>query len=348
MGSKTKIIAFVLLFCLIIPVGLAQENPNIITVVNNLEEVPERASDDIEFNGITIITIYVCRFTPESENTTSFSLALGDENSGTKLDIKDILRNISVINRYLFSWDKVPGSHNERLLENLNYYFNFKWAENATINKSRDNMTINITKDKHRAKIKMDEKNENATIKVGDNIYHLEVRTENDTVNLYSDYDRIDKLIHPKSFRAKKPFVRYELKPLNVKNWKVNNVTSKGTIRVHATIFKPGYCSISLVFPIITDELNINSQGFLIADKPLKTDDIVEMFEGKSPLNITCEGRDKVINRTKKAIFENQYKKLKNKFFGENGKNEEPDIHEFRVAYAWNITNFGVPPFKLG
>lgn len=339
MGSKTKIIAFFLLFCLIIPLVLAQENPQMIAVFNNVEEVPERPSDDIEFNGITIISIYVCRFTPESEDTTSCILDFGDEYSAAKLiDLKYILRNRSVINRYLFSWDKVPGNHSKTLLKNLRYYFNFKWTENASINKSRDNMTINISKDnKHRAEIIMDEKNENATIKVGDNIYHLEVRTENGTVNLYSDYDRVDKDIFPNSFLAKKPFVRYELKPFEVKNWKVNNVTLTGSIRVHATIFKPGYCSICLVFPIITEDLNINSQNFLIADKPLKTDDIVEMFEGKIPLNITYEGRDKV-NTTKRAIFENEYNKLKNKFFVENGKNGEP--RPYRVAYAWNITNF--------
>jgi len=67
MGSKTKIIAFFLLFCLFIPLVLAQENPQMITVFNNVEEVPERPSDDIEFNGITIISIYVYRFTPESK-----------------------------------------------------------------------------------------------------------------------------------------------------------------------------------------------------------------------------------------------------------------------------------------
>jgi len=198
MGSKTKIIAFFLLFCLFIPLVLAQENPQMITVFNNVEEVPERPSDDIEFNGITIISIYVCRFTPESEDTTSFILDFGDEYSAAKLDLKDILRNRSVINRYLFSWDKVPGSHNETLLKNLRHYFNFKWTENATINKSRDNMTIYLSKDKHRAKIIMDEKNENATIKVGDKIYHLEVRTENGMLNVYSDYDRVDKDILPK------------------------------------------------------------------------------------------------------------------------------------------------------
>ena len=153
MGSKTKIIAFFLLFCLFIPSVLAQENPQMIAVFNNLEEVPERPSDDIEFNGITIISTYVCRFTPGSENTTSFILDFGDEKSATKLDLKDILRNRGVINRYLFSWDKVPGSHNETLLKILRDDFNLKWAENATINKSPDSKTIYISKDNKTAEI---------------------------------------------------------------------------------------------------------------------------------------------------------------------------------------------------
>jgi len=139
----------------------------------------------------------------------------------------------------------------------------------------------------------------------------------------------------PRSFLDEKPFVRYELKPFEVKDWKVNNVTLTGSIRVHATIFKPGYCSICLVFPIITEDLNNNkSQDFLIADKPLKIDDIVTIERFKA--DIRLKGK----NRTKYQIFGITYEALKNKFFGENGKNEKPNCHLYRVAYAWNITNF--------
>jgi hypothetical protein len=254
MGSKTKIIAFFLLFCLFIPLALAQENPNVITIFNNADEVPERLSDDndIEFNGITIISIYQRTFTPGSEviEPTSFIIDFENEYSAEKLDLKDILKEGSVLNNQA--------------------------------------------------------------------------------------YDQVDESFFFDSFLAKNPFVRYELKPLKVENWKVNNITLNGSIRVHATIYKHGFCSISLIFPIITrdweNEYNIKGD-FLIADKPLKTDDIVfiEEFTKKIPL--------KGEYMTKGQIRREKYSNLTNKFFRGNGKNEELYPYKrYRVAYAWSFS----------
>ena len=116
MGSKTKIIAFFLLFCLFIPLALAQENPNIITIFNNVDEVPERLSDDndIEFNGITILSIYQRTFTPGSEviEPTSFIIDFENEYSAEKLDLKDILKEGSVLNNQAYDYiDKDFFSH---------------------------------------------------------------------------------------------------------------------------------------------------------------------------------------------------------------------------------------------
>ena len=61
-----------------------------------------------------------------------------------------------------------------------------KWAENATITKSDDEMSINITDDGNTATITIDENKETATVKVGgETIYVLEVRIEDDTLNIY-------------------------------------------------------------------------------------------------------------------------------------------------------------------
>jgi hypothetical protein len=68
MVSKTaKIIAFFLLICLITPSGvLAQENKWLIPVFNNVSDVPEEPTPDIEFNGITIILVSKFVFMPEN------------------------------------------------------------------------------------------------------------------------------------------------------------------------------------------------------------------------------------------------------------------------------------------
>ena len=68
MVSKTaKIIAFFLVLGLITPSGvLAQENPWMITVFNNVSDIPEDSNHDLEFNGITIIRVTRFVFKPEN------------------------------------------------------------------------------------------------------------------------------------------------------------------------------------------------------------------------------------------------------------------------------------------
>ena len=98
--------------------------------------------------------------------------------------------------------------------------------------------------------------------------------------------------------------MRFELKPIEVENWTVNNITLTGKIRVHVTIFKNGFGSYSLVFPIVTDELKdeYNLKGdFLIADKPLQPDDVVSITDFSLKGNISLkEGEtsiDKMLSR---------------------------------------------------
>jgi len=79
-------------------------------------------------------------------------------------------------------------------------------------------------------------------------------------------------------------------------------------------------------------------KGFLIADKTLTTDDIVSIELFKEDIPVIDKGR--FYNVTKKQIIGRRYNDLKNKFFEGNEKNEEPRHKGYRVAYAWNITNF--------
>jgi uncharacterized repeat protein (TIGR01451 family) len=88
--------------------------------------------------------------------------------------------------RYLFNWSRVPGNDSEKLIQFLVDVLDIKWAENATITKSVDEMSINITDDGNTVTITIDENKKIATVKVGDEIiYVLEVRIEDDTLNIY-------------------------------------------------------------------------------------------------------------------------------------------------------------------
>ena len=71
-------------------------------------------------------------------------------------------------NKYLFSWDNVPGNDRERLLRFLKDELDIGWAENAEISEYDDGKNIRIFKGKNSATIKLDEKKEEATLKIHD------------------------------------------------------------------------------------------------------------------------------------------------------------------------------------
>ena len=86
----------------------------------------------------------------------------------------------------LFCWDNVPGNDNDSLLRFLRDDLDIDWAENAEIRKSEDGNTIHISKNKNSAEIKIDEKNEKATLKVSDGKKHnLTVNDVNGKRNMY-------------------------------------------------------------------------------------------------------------------------------------------------------------------
>ena len=88
---------------------------------------------------------------------------------------------------YLFNWNSVPGDDNEKLIGFLRDDFDIDWAENSKISKSRDGMTISISKDEYSAEIMIDEKKKKAILKISDDITHeLKVKKENDKLNIYN------------------------------------------------------------------------------------------------------------------------------------------------------------------
>jgi len=89
--------------------------------------------------------------------------------------------------KYIFTWDAVPGSDSERLLNYLRDEYGIDWAEDAQISKSDDGRTITITDGENSARITLDEMNsEMAELKIeGGRSENLEVREKNGEMRLH-------------------------------------------------------------------------------------------------------------------------------------------------------------------
>ena len=78
---------------------------------------------------------------------------------------------------YLFCWDTVSENHSGGLQGFLMENLAMGWVENATINKFDDNKTIHISTNGNSAKITLDEKKKEATLKINDGrIFNLKVK----------------------------------------------------------------------------------------------------------------------------------------------------------------------------
>ena len=88
--------------------------------------------------------------------------------------------------KYLFSWDNVPGNDGERLRRFLRDDLDIGWVENAEIRKPDDGKTIRISEDENSAEIMIKEKKEKATLKVRDGItLDLKLKKENGKLNIF-------------------------------------------------------------------------------------------------------------------------------------------------------------------
>ncbi len=110
-----------------------------------------------------------------------------------------------IVDKSLFSWDDVPNSNTE-LIKFLKDGLNVMWVENATINKSKDNETINIT-DKNNIfniiTIKLNKREEKVTLEItGSRIHEYVLKEENGKINIVPIRD-IRKEIYKKYIEIK-------------------------------------------------------------------------------------------------------------------------------------------------
>ncbi|MCW3129298.1 MAG: hypothetical protein N2V75_04260 [Methanophagales archaeon] len=93
---------------------------------------------------------------------------------------------IAMLKEVYFCWDDVPGEDNERFKKFLEVLFGLDWVEHAAINKSGDNLTINVSTAENAAEIILDAEQKEATLNIRDGgTYELEVKSENGKLNIY-------------------------------------------------------------------------------------------------------------------------------------------------------------------
>lgn len=101
---------------------------------------------------------------------------------------KEDVLSVGVGGIYLFNWNNVPGDDTERLIRFLIDHLGISWAYGATVRKSNDGGTIDISMGEHSVILQIDEKNENATIRTNDGgIRYLPVKEGHNKLSVYGD-----------------------------------------------------------------------------------------------------------------------------------------------------------------
>ena len=96
---------------------------------------------------------------------------------------------------YLFSWDKIPGNDNVRLIEYLTQNFNIDWVKTAKIEKIDDGNTIRVTNENNYLFLRLNDVKPMINLEIDDGrTEELAAETENGNRNISKD--RLWKLIY--------------------------------------------------------------------------------------------------------------------------------------------------------
>src|SRR5665647_1657744 len=69
---------------------------------------------------------------------------------------------------YLFNWDYIPGDDSDRFMEFLVKNYKLNWVKTAKLNKTDNNMIINVSHEMNSLSLKLNNEKTNATLKIGD------------------------------------------------------------------------------------------------------------------------------------------------------------------------------------
>ncbi len=113
-----------------------------------------------------------------------------------KKDIEKV-KEASSKEEYLFSWDKIPGNDNWKLIEFLRQNFNIDWVETAKIEKIDDDKTIRVSSEKNFLIIELNDEKTRVNILIDDDrTDNFIVKAENDELHIYKeDASKVNKVI---------------------------------------------------------------------------------------------------------------------------------------------------------
>lgn len=110
-------------------------------------------------------------------------------------DIRDNEKNLNSLgvigmcskqNELIFTWEKIPGNDNIKLIEFLKQNFGIDWAKSAIIEKIDADMTIKISSGKNDLTLKLNDKKTKLNLQIDDvRTNEFVAKTENSKLNIY-------------------------------------------------------------------------------------------------------------------------------------------------------------------
>lgn len=173
------------------------ENVSKVMSGHGIDNLPWEVIPDLEDTQLVPFVKYQTNINPTMKRC--LVIIYYEDYKGFREPIKCYYKfNITEVDVYLFNWDRVPRYEyaNRDLLRRLMDKDimdgrNISWTEGAEIRKSDDNKTIRIFKGENSAKITIDEKEEKATLIVGDYVpIYLKVKNEDGELKIYKGVSR--------------------------------------------------------------------------------------------------------------------------------------------------------------
>jgi len=87
----------------------------------------------------------------------------------------------------LFSWGKIPGNDNVRLIEYLNRHFTIEWVKTAEIEKIDGGRTIKVSTGNKSLSLSLNDEKTKVNLKIDNNrTYEFIAKKENSMLNIYN------------------------------------------------------------------------------------------------------------------------------------------------------------------
>lgn len=98
--------------------------------------------------------------------------------------------------RYLFSWDEIPGNDSGKLIEFLERIFGIDWIKTAKIVKTNDGKTINVYTEKKSLSLTLNDEKTRVHLKIDEQTYLYTAEIMNGKLNIYTGITK-DYMVSP-------------------------------------------------------------------------------------------------------------------------------------------------------